>query len=115
VSGHFPFAAYDTMISIDWLKAGTPHTRGLIITKDRYESVAEIWDLNKQKLAKTYVQATKQGIDKCKLYPILSVDQKYTGVFAKRFKGTHHKGGTCGTWDDVSKKLKESYEVWSKD
>jgi hypothetical protein len=118
VTGHFAFAPYDTMISIDWMKGATPHTRGIHITKDRYESVAEIWDLNKQKLNKTYVQITKQGIEKCKLYPILSIDEKYNGVFAKRFKkseGTHHQGGTCGTWDVVSKKLKESYTQWSQD
>jgi hypothetical protein len=121
VAGHFPFAAYDTRISIDWLKAGTPNTRGLKITKDHYGSVDEIWDLDKKThMVKSYVPRNGESkIENCKLYSILSMDAKYTGTFGKMFQdktgSTSHKGGTCGTWDVVSQKLKESYEQWSKD
>jgi hypothetical protein len=121
VAGHFPFAAYDTRISIDWLKAATPNTRGLKITKHHYGSVDEIWDLDKKtNMVKSYVPRNGESkIQNCKLYPILSMDAKYTGAFGGMFKAktgsTSHKGGTCGTWDVVSQKLKESYEQWSKD
>lgn len=120
VAGHFPFAAYDTKISIDWLKNGTPNTRGLKIVKDSYGSVDEIWDLNKNVgMQKSYVSRGKSGIENTVLHPILAMDSKYTGMFGAKFKnstgGTVHKGGTCGTWDQVSQKLKESYDTWKQD
>jgi hypothetical protein len=121
VAGHFPFAAYDTRISIDWLKAATPNTRGLKITKDHYGSVDEIWDLDKKtNMVKSYVpRSSESKIENCKLYSVLSMDAKYEGAFGAMFKSKtgseSHKGGTCGTWDVVSQKLKESYDTWKQD
>lgn len=119
VAGHFPFAAHDTEIAIEWFKAGAPHTKGLKLTKvPEYGNVDHIWDRQKRPSSKQYTQREGRSIKDAILYKVLCVDGEYKGAFAKAYKKTTGdtvmKGVNAGTWDVVLPKLVETRSQWSQ-